>query len=134
MVQSFTSHWDAPPRAHPGHQKFREANGAILSRGIVEASVCDVICVFVQMFVIVRRCVQVCVYMYIYIYFFTDTVTVYTNVYALTAYVTIRDDTYINQLSSRKGYSSFGLVSGISFQICFPVQVSKRLGGHPKVE
>ena len=44
---------------------------------------------------------------------------------------------YINQLwpdqltSSRKSNSSFGLVWGI-FQICFPVQVSKRLG-HPKV-
>lgn len=66
VVQSFTSHWDAPPRAHPGHQKFREANGAVLSRGIVEASVCDVICVFVQMYVIVHRCVEICVYIYIY--------------------------------------------------------------------
>lgn len=105
VVQSFTSHWDAPPRAHPGHQKFREANGAVLSRGIVEASVCDVICVFVQMYVIVHRCVEICVYIYI--------------------------STNSDLTSSRKSNSSFGLVWGI-FQICFPVQVSKRLG-HPKV-
>ena len=76
----------------------------------------------VPMYVIVCRCVQISYIQYIQMYMHERHAWQFGMIYIKKLWPTI----------SRKSNSSFGLVWGISFQICFPVQVSKRLG-HPKV-